>query len=453
MNSPIFDSDSSRIVAKHFSVNPFRFTKDYAHAAEELSRQAGGVAIFKVLGRKIAVISDASIASKIQYDEELFFGRSIENVSVLKPLLGDSIFTLDGKQWKDLRGSLNNSFSISNISKYYPNILRQIDSFLGLRQGEPKPVGSLNLDLYSFERFFLQHSAITLMGSFLPYSRCLKVHKSFADTENIARLYYQHPWLLLIPQWIPHPASLLLRLKAISLNKQLSNLIGSAIALSSSQPNLLVDINQEISKENRCPFSRSQRFSVVKSLFYASTKTSALTMVWIFTHLVRDLDHWRQLADEVRAKFGTRFPSWTELDDLPLLNNIVNETLRLTPIVPTLSRRVTRSCRIGGEEMNKNDTILLSVSGIHHSAENWNNPDQFLPERFNHDYNKNAFLPFQLGGHTCPGQHLARRTVMAFMIRLAQHFELTPISDVGLDAYSYSVLIPKQTLAFNFVQA
>jgi cytochrome P450 len=452
-NMNIKNFSDEGVTAKRIRVNPFDLSRNSAKFSEDLAREAGGVAIFSILKRKWALVSNPAIAAQIQYDNEEYFGRSIGQRYILRSLLGESILTLDGDPWRDLRGSINNSFAISNISKYHTSISNLIDEAIGLNRIPEAGRERLNVNMYLLENLFLQISATSLIGKNLTCYEREKIHHEFQDIEKLTSVFLRHPWLLMLPQWLPHPPNLMMWRKSHSINQRISALIKSESGDSAGLHSLLTDINQEIRRENRCPFSSKQQIYIIKSLIYASMKTSAVTLIWLLTHLANNIDYWHQLSTEVQKKFGTRRPNFNELDDLPILNSILNETLRLSPTVPLLARQVTNKCRIAGTLLNKNDTVIISVLGIHHDHHSWPQPEVFYPERFQEDFQSNTFLPFQLGPHTCPGQHLARRTLLTVMIRLAQFYDLRAIADLSFETENYTfLLLPKRKIDFHFAK-
>lgn len=453
-NMNVRDFSDEGVSAKRMRVNPFELSRNSAKLSENLARQAGGVAIFSVLKRKWAIVSNPAIAAQIQYDDEEYFGRSIGQRYILRSLLGESILTLDGEPWRDLRGSINNSFAVSNISKYHTSISNLIDDTIGPNRTTGAGREELNINMHLLETLFLQISVTSLTGKNPARYEREKIHHEFQDIEELTRIFLRHPWLLMLPQWLPHPPNLMMWQKAHSINQTISSLIKRESGDPEDAYSLLTDITQEIRKENRCPFSSKQQLYIIKSLIYAAMKTSAVTLIWMLTHLANNINYWQQLSTEVQKKFGTRRANFNELDDLPILNSILNETLRLSPTVPLLARQVTKKCRIAGTLLNKNDTVIISVSGIHHDHHSWPQPDVFYPERFQEDFQPNTFLPFQLGPHTCPGQHLARRTLLAIMIRLAQFYDLSSIANLNFEAENYTfLLLPKRKVDFHFAKA
>jgi cytochrome P450 family 6 len=64
--------------------------------------------------------------------------------------------------------------------------------------------------------------------------------------------------------------------------------------------------------------------------------------------------------------------------------------------------------------LEKGDTILLSVIGLHHDAGYWTEPERFMASRpafIDGTYNRNSFMPFLAGARMCAGARLAQMEI------------------------------------------
>jgi cytochrome P450 len=93
-----------------------------------------------------------------------------------------------------------------------------------------------------------------------------------------------------------------------------------------------------------------------------------------------------------------------------LLPRAADEFLRYYSVNQTLSRTVTRDVELGGQQLRKNDRVLISWLSANHDEEAFDRPGEVILDR--HD---NRHLAFGLGPHRCIGSHLAR-TMFEVMI-------------------------------------
>jgi cytochrome P450 len=111
----------------------------------------------------------------------------------------------------------------------------------------------------------------------------------------------------------------------------------------------------------------------------------------------------------------------SDLTKLPYLQAIVKETFRLHPAVPLLlPRKAENDLEINGYKVPKNAQVLINVWAIGRDSNLWDNPNEFLPERFlgsNIDFKGGNFelTPFGGGRRLCPGLPLAIRILFLML--------------------------------------
>ena len=445
------DFNVKGISAKQTNVEASRLLGNASLVTFETAKQAGGVSIFKIFNKKIMTITNADLASLIQFDNEEYFGRSEAQKHIMQGIVGESILTKDGAAWKTLKGSCNNSLSRNNIEKYHQGIQIGLDRALKIQENQ-NDEGDLILKRYDFESIFVQTTTKVFLNAELTDAESTKLHDAYVEVETLSANYIKYPILMLLPGWAPHPTNIRMHLKSYAIDQVLRPLINKAISKDSKSSSLLRDMDEEVIREKRCPLKGREHFSLLKSLYIAGLKTSAATLEWILMYLSEYPEYWSQLSAECLELYGTDYPNVEDQADPICLGNIINETMRLSPTAPLLSRKVIKDCTIAGIKMNKKDIIFISVYGIHRSPEYWENAEDFLPNRFLKPHNPKAYLPFQLGPHTCPGQHLAWRMIATVLIRLAQFYDLEPNCGKSFENQRSVVAVPKYGQTFKFVK-
>ncbi len=135
---------------------------------------------------------------------------------------------------------------------------------------------------------------------------------------------------------------------------------------------------------------------------------------------------------EARAKLvaGSVNPTW-----------FVQEVRRFYPFFPVTAARVKQDFEWDGYAFEEGTLVLLDLYGTNHDPAHWDEPEQFMPERFN-DWKESPFTFIPQGGgdadfgHRCAGEHVTI-AVMKETI------------DVFLNRYRYTV--PPQDLSYSFV--
>ncbi|KAK9073408.1 hypothetical protein SSX86_007732 [Deinandra increscens subsp. villosa] len=174
----------------------------------------------------------------------------------------------------------------------------------------------------------------------------------------------------------------------------------------------------------------------ILTLLQAGTDTSSVTIEWAMSLLLNHPDVLERARTELDNYVGQeRFVQETDLTDLPYIQCIVNETLRLFPAGPLLvPHEPSQDCTIGGFDVARGTMVLVNAWAIHRDPMVWDDPLSFKPERFERAGNEGyAFIPFGMGRRKCPGSGLANRIMGLALASLIQCFEWERISDDLVD--------------------
>lgn len=117
-------------------------------------------------------------------------------------------------------------------------------------------------------------------------------------------------------------------------------------------------------------------------------------------------------------------------EDAPV-DQLFAEGLRLYPSIWVIERRAKAADMIGGFEIPKGSSVMISPYLLHRRAETWPDPDRFDPARFAPEAvearDRLACLPFGLGPHRCVGLYLARQMAETVLSAVYARYRLTPV--------------------------
>lgn len=176
------------------------------------------------------------------------------------------------------------------------------------------------------------------------------------------------------------------------------------------------------------------------------TTASLLTNVWFV--LSKRPDIWQRLQAEI-STLGGEVPSFEELKNMKYLKALLNESLRLHPVVPTNSREAYEDTVLpvgGGPDgsaplfVKKGTVVLWSVYTMHRREDFYGkDAAEFKPERWLDDPETGRkglrpgweYLPFNGGARICLGQQFALTEASYTTIRLCQAFSGIESRDPG----------------------
>nr|CAB3504926.1 unnamed protein product [Digitaria exilis] len=169
---------------------------------------------------------------------------------------------------------------------------------------------------------------------------------------------------------------------------------------------------------------------IVLILLSAGTDTSALTIEWAMAMLLTHPEAMRKVRAELDANVGrSRLVEESDITNLPYLQCVVKETLRLCPVGPVIpAHEAMEDCTVGGYHVRRGTMILVNAWLIHRDPKLWEAPEEFRPERFLDagmvtTAVTTPMLPFGLGRRHCPGEGLAMRLVSLTLAALVQCFD------------------------------
>ncbi|CAO1604329.1 orf9b protein [Xanthoria calcicola] len=144
----------------------------------------------------------------------------------------------------------------------------------------------------------------------------------------------------------------------------------------------------------------------------------------------------RKLQQEIR----TNFPTYALIDSsralqLPYLQAVIREGLRIYPPSPQGLPRVSPSAAVDGCWVPKGTEVYTSTWTVHHSPQYFEDPDEFLPERWLDPRCgdiKEASQPFSVGPRGCIGRNFAYMEMSLILTKLLYTYDMSLV-DADLD--------------------
>eukprot|EP00357_Protocruzia_adherens_P017551 CAMPEP_0115019964 /NCGR_PEP_ID=MMETSP0216-20121206/29800_1 /TAXON_ID=223996 /ORGANISM="Protocruzia adherens, Strain Boccale" /LENGTH=431 /DNA_ID=CAMNT_0002391621 /DNA_START=365 /DNA_END=1660 /DNA_ORIENTATION=+ len=151
----------------------------------------------------------------------------------------------------------------------------------------------------------------------------------------------------------------------------------------------------------------------------AGSETTATLLTWVFYILSEHPEVTEKLRAELTKELGDRYKEdpdhiiedFGALDNnLPYLDRVIRETLRLFPSIPVITpivaqKDVTLSC---GLNIKKGTMIVISPYLVQRNEHYWTNPQEFNPDRSEFEKEDDLrYLPFSAGPRGCLGRYFA----------------------------------------------
>ncbi|XP_043719609.1 cytochrome P450 78A7-like [Telopea speciosissima] len=181
--------------------------------------------------------------------------------------------------------------------------------------------------------------------------------------------------------------------------------------------------------------------AVLWEMIFRGTDTTALLTEWVMAELVLNQEVQTKLREEIEMVVGERGVRDVDVANLPYLQSVIKETLRIHPPGPLLSwaRLSTSDVQLSNEMViPAHTTAMVNMWAITHDPMVWEEPLVFKPERFidnNVDVKGNdlRLAPFGAGRRVCPGKNLGLVTVNLWVAKLIQNFKWVSDPDNPVD--------------------
>ncbi|ETN64342.1 cytochrome P450 9b2 [Anopheles darlingi] len=173
--------------------------------------------------------------------------------------------------------------------------------------------------------------------------------------------------------------------------------------------------------------------------FFAGYETVSWSISFALYELAIAEDIQRKLREEIDETEATlaegEVIGYEKLQSMRYMDMLVSETLRKWPFGTVLNRECLQdyTCDNGSGDkftIEKGSMLLIPLIGIHFDEKYYTEPERFDPERFNEQNRKNiqsgTYLPFGIGPRNCIGSRFALMEVKVVLYYLLKHFRVTP---------------------------
>jgi cytochrome P450 len=138
-----------------------------------------------------------------------------------------------------------------------------------------------------------------------------------------------------------------------------------------------------------------------EKLLTSSSDTTAIAITEVFILLAHFPQYVTSIREELDSVFAeSKFSCQTAY---PVLDSIINETLRLYPPALFASQRTTPSegLEIGDMYIPGETVVSMPHYQLHRDPRNFERPEEFVPERWTTKsdmiLNRGAYMPFSMG--------------------------------------------------------
>jgi cytochrome P450 len=190
--------------------------------------------------------------------------------------------------------------------------------------------------------------------------------------------------------------------------------------------------------------SEDELLGHASAIFAAGHETSANALTWTLFLLSQHSQVAADLVDELDGVLQGEAPTVAQLAQLPLLDRVIKESMRVLSPVPWNGRVTSQVTELGGYTLPQGTEVFVSITQTHHMPELYSQPELFKPERWEtitpdaYEYN-----PFSAGPRLCIGAGFAMMEIKLVLAMLLQQYRLQLLPNVKIDQSGVIVMFPK----------
>ncbi|XP_047388809.1 cytochrome P450 3A9-like [Sciurus carolinensis] len=377
-----------------------------------------------------------------------------ENYSVFtnRPVFGPlglmekALFAARDEDWRRLRTLLSPAFSSGKLKEMFSIINQYGDSLVKYLSQEVKKSKTVTIKevfgAYSMDVITSTSFGVNIDSLNNPQDPFVEKVKTIGNSDILSPLF-------LITILFPFLTRVLEALNIIRFQNNVLNFFTNAVMrikerrLDDKQKHrvdfLQLMINSQNSKDTEPYKGLSDLELVAQSVIFifAGYDTTSSTLSFIIHTLATHPEVQKKLQQEIDAALPNKARvTYDVLFEMEYLDMVVNETLRLYPVVQRIVRVCKNDVEINGVFIPKGTVVAVPIYSLHQNPKYWPEPEKFSPERFskkNKDsINPYVYMPFGNGPRNCIGMRFALMNMKLALIRVLQNFSFHPCKETQI---------------------
>ncbi len=406
----------------------------------------------RLYGRHRYLVNDPAAVRRVLAGNAAAYEKPAPTRRLTRPIIGEGVFLSEGPEWRRQRRALSPAFTPQHVQGLVPHFARAAEDLLAGLEGRERaqiagPLQEAALDAAARSLF-----SMPIGGQGARLAELARAYVLGPGRPNvfdmIATREGDFAWLT--------PGRILFRRRWL---KEVDQVVAARRAhpKPADSPDDVLDLLIKArDPETGQPMGDAEIRDQTATMLAAGFETTGKAAFWTLYLLA--LDQAEQAA--VRAEIAADPPSRSLADAhrrWPRLRLAVLEAMRLYPPAPMLFRVAMKPDRLLDVDIPKGAIVIISPWIIHRHRLLWDQPDAFIPSRFEgreREYlTGGAYLPFGEGPRICIGASLALTELAVVLSMALERFAFTLDDDRPLEPRSIITTMPSIDPWFSLTAA
>ena len=422
--------------------NLVEIRKDTLNFFVNLSREYGDVVPYRIGTDQVFLINNPELIRYVLMINQANYGKG-KFFAKAKPLMGGAMVMSDGEKWLKLRRTALPAVQGRALTGMADVMVDAADDMIerwrGLADtGRPVDIAP----------------EMTILALDVVYRTLFRVKPDFdplavyeALSFVLAEIEHRIWSVTSIGQYLPSKRNRKFRACMRMLDQEIAAVIEKRRRDPNEYGDLLSILLAAVDDPTNTTYDAKQLRDECMNFTIVGRDTAAGALLWTFYLLSTHPTVERRLRQEIDQVLGERRPTIADLDNMPYLRMVHDESMRLYPPGWTFSRTALADDRIGGVDVPKGASVQMCIYAMHRNPRYWDNPEGFDPERFLPERSEGrpqfAYFPFGGGGRVCIGRKLAKMEGSLIIARFLQAFRLDLVPGQRIEIEPKITLRPK----------
>lgn len=365
------------------------------------------------------VVNHPDLIHQVLVEDAAKFHKPVLTKAVMKPVVGQGLFTNEGDSWKRQRKLTQPAFHTRRIGAYgdvmVKHTLRQLADW---RDGQTR---AIDADMIELTMAIISE---TLFDASVEETARI----SAAITSVLSIMDHRFNRLVNTPNWLPIPENRRFRTDIAALDELIQGFIDDRRRSGADTGDLLSMLLLAQDEDDGGFMTDQQVRDEAMTLFGAGHETTSNALMWTWYCLSQNPDAEAKLHAELDSVLNGRTPTLEDLPRLKYTEQVVKEAMRLYPPAWGTTREAIVDTTVGEYPVKRGEVLVINIYGVHRDPRFFPDPERFDPDRFTPEREKAlpkyAYLPFGGGPRVCIGNAFAMMEARLILATIASRYRL-----------------------------
>jgi cytochrome P450 len=369
-------------------------------------------------GKSVIFTRDAELLSYVLQKNQKNYSKSPIQTRDLAKYIGKGLLTAEGEKWQKQRKLIQPAFHKSQLSLLIDTIYAIIQSELDTIIAN-KPIAIFPI----FNDLAFQTVVKSLFSSEIKDEDLKKLQHTTEVTQQMLVKELRQPYL---GWWFKYSGKIKHHIALVEESRTILRRLVNQRKQSTIQHNDLLDMLLNARYEDGSAMNEEQLLDEILILFAAGHETTSNALTFTCELLARNPQAQDKILQEIQKvkRDSSGIMNW--LKNCSYTKLVIEEAMRLYPPAYFIDRVNKEADEFNDLVLPKGSNLLFSVYEIHRHPDFWDNPEEFIPERFLNEelkFSKN-YYPFGAGQRMCIGNNFAMYEMILAIMTVVERYEI-----------------------------